>query len=315
MTGVQTCALPISGDVAFWDPSSSVATLTEEPDFDAGDLVLWLVRDDGTLQGPISVTPGPTSFDVTLAEAPDFDLVLDDGGRERPKYILGTSDNAREVVRVTSIGDGGITEATDTDPGGAQLFALSGVNDDERIHTADNALLPSPGEDQDPLGLPDDSDETGGGEILLTPRLLARTVQALAVVSDTLDLEASITLRNVGTAFVTIEASGSSSSAELSGEWLLYGAAEPAQCGLFEVRATVVTSSTDGPNVTLTGTLDTWLPLDTERAWILTGTYNGTDTKQAVRLLRLEIRETSTLLVQTSALVSLELAESIGGGA
>lgn len=304
-----------TGDVAFWNPSTSVATLTEEPDFDAGDLVLWLVRDDGTLQGPISVTPGPTSFDVTLGTAPDFDLVLDDGGRERPKYILGTADNAREVVRVTSIGDGGITEATDTDPGGAQLFALSGVNDDERIHTADNALLPSPGEDQDPLGLPDDSDAGGGGgEILLTPRLLARTVQALAGVSDTLDLEASITLRNIGTAFVTIEASGSSSSAELSGEWLLYGEAEPAQCGLFEVRATVVTSSTDGPNVTLTGTLDTWLPLDTERAWILTGTYNGTDTKQAVRLLRLEIRETSTLLVQTSALISLELAESIPGG-
>ncbi len=304
-----------TGDVVDFDPSSSVVTLSEAPDFDAGDLSLWLFRDDGTLNGPISITPGPTPFDATLGEDPDFALVLDSASRERPKYILGTVDNAREVVRVTGIGDGGVTEATDVDPGGAQLFALSGVVDDQRIHTADNDLLPSPGEDQDPLGLPDDSDdEAGGGGVLLVPRLLARTVQALAVVSDTLDLEAAITLRNVGTAFVTIEASGSSSSAELVNEWLLYGEAEPAQCGLFEVRATLIASSNEAANITLAGALDTWQTLDTQRAWTLTGAHDGVNSKQAIRQLRLEIREVSTTLVQTTALVSLELAESIPGG-
>lgn len=304
-----------TGDVVDFDSDSNVLTLTEEPDFDAGDLFIWLFRDDGTLNGPLAATPGPTSFDVSLAAAPDFPLVLDSGSRERPKYILGTVDSAREIVRVTAIGDGGVTEPSDTDPGGAQLFALAGVIDDERIHAADNDLLPSPGDDQDPLGLPDDSDSEGGGGLLLVPRLLDHTIQGITFENDAFDLAAEITLRNVGTAFTTEEGANASTDTELVNEWLLYGEAEPAQCGLFEVRATLLASSGAGANITLTGALASWQTLDVERAWRLEAAFVDFSTpREAVRQLRIEIRETSTGIVQDSAIVSLQTSVSVPVG-
>lgn len=300
-----------SGDVAFWDPDTLVMGLTEQPRWDDGDLYLTLVRDDGTLTTPVQVTPGPTVWDVTLPAEPDFTLYLDEGGRERPKFLLGTEDGAALLVRVTAIEDGG------QDEGGAQLYQMTGIVDDERVHTADNAYLPSPDEEQDPVGLPDDSDdEAGGGGVLLVPRLSDLLVQGITFENDAFDLAAALTLRNVGTAFITQEAHGSSSDAELTNQWLLYGAAEPSQCGLFEVRATLIASSGGGANITLTGTLGTWEALDTERSWRLEAAYvDGSTPREAVRQLRIEIRETSTGIVQDSAVVSLETSVSVGGGA
>lgn len=298
-----------SGDVAFWDADTLVMGLTEQPRWDDGDLWLTLVRDDGTLTTPVLVTPGPTVWDVTLPAAPDFALILDDGGRERPKFLLGNEVGAALLVKVTSIEDGRDAESE------LPLYNMTGLVDDERVHTADNAYLPGPDDDQDPVGLPDDSDDEAGGGVLLVPRLDDALVQGITFENDAFDLAAAITLRNIGTAFITQEAHGSSSDAELPNQWLLYGAAEPSQCGLFEVRATLLASSGGGANITLTGTLGTWEALDTERSWRLEAAFVDFSTsREAVRQLRIEIRETSTGIVQDSATVSLETSVSVIGG-
>lgn len=307
-----------TGDVVDWSPGTLVMTLSEAPDFEAGDLYLTLVRDDGTLTDPVLVTPGPTPFDVTLSAIPDFTLVTYAGDRERPKFLIGTVSTARELVKVMSIQDGGRTEPPQGEEGpGAQLYALTGLIDDIRVHEADAALLPGPGVIQDPVGLPDDSDEEegGGGGILLIPRILDRTIQGITFENDAFDLAAEITLRNVGTAFTTSQGANASTDDELVNEWLLYGEAEPAQCGLFEVRATLLASSNGAANISLTGTLDAWLPLSTERSWRLLAEYvDGSTSREAVRELRLEIRETSTGIVQDSAVISLQTSVSILGG-
>lgn len=298
-----------SGDVAFWDPDELVLGLTEQPRWDDGDLYLTLVRDDGTLTTPVQVTPGPTVWDVRLPEAPDFVLVLDQAGRERPKFLLGTETGAALLVKVTAIEDGGVTD------GGAQLYRLTGQVDDERVHTADNALLPGPGEDQDPVGLPDDSDDEAGGGLLLIPRLSDRTVQGITFENDAFDLAAQVTLRNDGTAFVTEEAANASADTELVNQWLLYGAVETSQAGLFEARATLLASSGSGANITLSGTLDTWAALDTDFTIRLEAAYvDGSTPREAIRQVRIEIRETSTGIVQDTAVFSLETSVSVLGG-
>lgn len=134
-----------SGDVAFWDLPTLVMGLTEPPDFSSGqDIYLTLQRDDGTLTTPVRVTPGPTTWDVTLPEAPDFTLVLDDGTRERPRFMLGPI-GIDEIAKVAAVTDGGKTQD------GAQIYACTGVVDDDRVHERDNPLLPGPGDIQDPI--------------------------------------------------------------------------------------------------------------------------------------------------------------------
>lgn len=295
-----------SGDVAFWDPDTLVMGLTEQPRWDDGDLYLTLVRDDGTLTTPVLVTPGPTVWDVRLPAAPDFALVLDEAGRERPKFLLGTETGASLLVKVTAIEDGGTAE------GGAQLYRLTGQVDDERVHTADNALLPGPDDDQDPVGLPDDSDEGVGEGLLLIPRISDRTVQGITFENDSFDLAAQLTLRNDGTAFVREEGAGSTLDTELVNQWLLYGAVETAEAGLFEARATLLVSSGGGANITLSGTFDTWVALGTDFTIRLEAAFVDFGTpREAVRQVRIEIRETSTGIVQDTAVFSLETSVSI----
>ena len=84
-----------TGDVAFWDVGTLTMGLTEPPDWTQAPLFLTLIRDDGTTTEPVEVTAGAEPNEVVLPEAPDFDLVLDDGTRERPKYVLGATDIVR----------------------------------------------------------------------------------------------------------------------------------------------------------------------------------------------------------------------------
>ena len=301
-----------SGDVVEFDSGSLVLGLSEVPNFDAGDLYITFIKDDGLLTDAQRVTPGPTPYDVTLSEAPGFTLVLDDGTRERPKFLLGPLLGSRELVKVQAITDGGLVEDT-----GAQLFELTGIIDDERVHTADNALLPGPGEIQDPVGLPDDSGgiDTGGGT-LVVPRILDRELDAItASTVDSNDLRVAITLGPTGLLTTEVESGGSTSSATASGEWNLYGEIEPTLAGLYEVRATVITAvDGDGPTV-FNGTTGSWLTLDTARTWELISQFNSPSSiRQAIRILFVEIRETATGLVQDSATFSLFCFIDAGGG-
>lgn len=291
-----------SGDVVEFDGSLGVG-LSEVPDWDAGDLYITFIKDDGLLTDPQRVTPGPTEYDVTLSTAPGFTLVVDDGTRERPKFLLGPLLGSRELVKVQAITDGG-------DADGAQLFSLTGVIDDERVHTADNALLPGPGEIQDPVGLPDE----GGpdpGVTLLVPNILdvyaiAFTTSGVSVSS----LAATYKLGATGLLRYTEEFAGTPINYDPAGQWLLYGEAEPADCALFEVRATLI-SSPGGGGETFTGPIGTWEQLGVDIEWRLE--YGGGGNAQ--RVLYVEIREIATGLVQDFATVDLNTAifTEVGG--
>jgi len=282
-----------SGDVAFWESGPLVMTLTEAPDWSRAPLYLTLIRHDGTLTEAVLVTPGPNANDVILPEAPDFDMTLDAPDRERPKYLIG----AKDIVKVLSIEDGGKTDD------GAQLFSLKGVIDDERVHTADVALLPGPGDDQDPIGLPDD--DTPGGDLLVIVNLSDRTLIDNNFGSGA--AQTTYTLKNDGTAYEEGYPGNiwSTLTGRIAREWLRYTPQETSVSGLFEVRATLLA---DGPLTS--GTLDTWQSLDTDRAWSLLIPTLG----DATATILIEIREAATGIVkQTRTIVMVVHSESTGG--
>ena len=134
-----------AGDVVDFNTTTLVMTLTEPPDFSAGAPYLTLQRDDMTLTAPVAVMPGPLPYTVVLPALPDFVLYLDYGGRERPKYILSLPETGDEMTKVSAISDGGRTND------GAPLAKIELVVDDPRVHAADHALLPGPGDIQDPI--------------------------------------------------------------------------------------------------------------------------------------------------------------------
>lgn len=310
-----------TGDVVEWNGSTMLMTLSEPMSME-GELWLTLVRDDGTLTDPISVSPGIDANSVMLATPPDFTIVANDGTRERPKYLLGSVATARDLVKLLAIADGGKSEAADGDPGGAQLYALTGVIDDERVHTADNALLPSPDDDQDPIGLPDDSDEGGGGGgsgggFLIVPRISDQSVEAYTEsTSDTTDLVARITFDNNGRLQTFISGGTLPGAHYVPNEWSLHGLVEPAHAGQYEIRATVIYSyDWPGSDNTLSGTFGVWQPLDVNRPWELRNQYvSSSDARQGVRTIRFEIRETATGIVQDSGNITLMTFISGGGG-
>lgn len=283
-----------SGDVVQYDSVSLVMGLSEVPDWDAGDLYITFIKDDGLLTDPQRVTPGPTQYDVTLSISPTFTLVLDDGTRERPKFLLGPVSGSRELVKVQAINDGG-------DADGAQLFALTGVIDDERVHTADNALLPGPGEVQDPVGLPTDSGESGSGE---GEQLLVVQISDQSIIGRALSATAiaRYTLKNNGQAetFYDGDTSGSA-TANPAGQWLQANPIELIYTELYECRFTLL--SGDITN----GTLDTWLGLGTDRF------FDKIDGTQVPAVVRVEIRDVATSVIQDTATITLTAFKDTGG--
>lgn len=302
-----------SGDVVEYDSGSMVMGLSEVPDWDLGDLYITFIKDDGTLTSAQRVTPGPAAYDVTLSEDPGFTLFLDDGTRERPKFLLGPLTGSRELVKVQSISDGGLT------PDGAQLLSLVGVVDDDRVHLADNALLPGPGEVQDPVGLPDDTDgiDTGGGT-LVVPRILDFPIYAISTETGyTADLVSRITFRSDGRILVYTDQQFDGGSLFLTGQWNLYGEIEASSAADFEVRATLLTDTDGDSPVTFTGTIGSWEVLSTSREWELTTGYvDAGSTRTAIRTIRFEIRDVATSQVQDVGTVDMRtfFDAGLGGG-
>ena len=308
----QTQGYEQSGDVAFWDPVTLVMGLTEKPVFSEGDTMLTLMRDDGSLTEPIAVTPGPTAWDVTLPAEPDFELVLDNGARERPKFFLGNIDGLGKVM---SIKDGGKGDANEGEEG-VQLFDLSGFIDDDRVHSRDVHLLPGPGEIQDPV-----DDGSGGGSSDGTLLLVHTFDHFLRAQYDAAGPTVTFELRNDG----TCEAHDSTgNSVVFANEWLQYTPVEASQAGEFEVRFTYVGtlsgggalgtndralnpfSSTDdfltfdaGVAIAPTGgdALDTWLSIDATRTLVLTASGGSNGNNSAIRV---EIRNTASGAIQAT---------------
>lgn len=260
-----------TGDVAFWDVDTLVMGLSEQPNFDAGDIYLTLKRDDGTLTTPVRVFPGPTAWDIVLPEAPDFDLVLTDGLRERPMFLLGTLAGD-ELVKVSAITDGGQSDK------GAQYFNIEAVVDDARVHQADNPYLPGPDEIQDPIGVPNDD---GGGGIALVVNLTARDAggadaYASAFNSGAGPELATFDFQNDGAVLRTAHSDGNKFLEQM---WMTFGLIETSVAALYEIKfvyrpdvypynfyrihSYAFGSVNQMPQI---GTFDTWLSLDTTRS-------------------------------------------------
>lgn len=300
-----------SGDVTNWDSGSLIMELSEPPVFGADPLFITLIRPDGTCADPIAVSAGPSEFEVELESAPDFILLIDFGTQERTKYLIGPKD----LAKVLAITDGGKTGD------GAQLYRLTLVLDDDRVHEADVDLLPGPGVVQDPVFDPDDSDDTagggdGGGDILLLPRINDQYLEAATNDNgDTNALEARYQLRNNGTARAYLDDAGGAGYFNLASQWLLYGEVETSDAALFEVRAVQLIQVDSASDTTFTGTVGSWLSLDTNREWILRTEFtSGFDSRNAIWRLRIEIREVASGIIQDSATVELRTGVNVEVG-
>jgi hypothetical protein len=283
-----------SGDVAYWDPANLVLGLTEPPVFGAASLYLTMQKDDGTLTTPVAVTPGPTNYDITLPAAPDFDLVIDDGTRERPKYLLGPQVGGDELVKVLAIRDGGRGQE------GEQLYDVDGVIDDERVHTADNAYLPGPGDIQDPIVIGSDVIDPGSG-VLYIANLSSHYIRTYYSGAN------SFSLRNDGNA---IRGDDSGSHAYPT-EWMLYGIVEPTVAALYEVYATFLGGMPGygGNPIAVTtnpGNIGVWLNLGTNRTWSITqAAPNGSQARYGTAYFRLDIRKVGETTILASATISM----------
>jgi hypothetical protein len=294
-----------AGDVAYWNATTLVMGLTEKPDWTQGSpLYLILQRKDGTLTDAVAVTPGPTDFDVQLLVAPDFNLVLDSGLQERPKFLLGLADSSSEIVKVQRLTDGGNED-------GVQFIDVDCVIDDERVHTADNFLLPGPGVVQDPI---DDGADSGGGGVIVIPTLTAKTVES-GTNGGSAGTAASLTFNNDGSVSVT---SGSLSAGSNTGQWNI-ATITSAQAGLYEIRFTVQPiytfiylpdqhSAHGTSNAALSAgsaAAGSWLALSTNRKIEVDNTMLQDGLGVITAKVLAEIRETATGIVQASAMMSL----------
>lgn len=292
-----------SGDVTDWDAGTLTMSLSEPPQWGASNY-LTLIRDDGSLTTPVAVTPGATQWDVVLPGAPDFALVLDSATRERPKYLFGSLTAGDELVKITRIADAG--QGGD----GVTRHEIEAVVDDIGVHTADNAWLPGPGDVQDDVAQAEEVDPGGGTLILVN---LASTHWVLDSPAEPNDPEVTITMTTTGTNTLSVvlgvaSVDGGPYVAGLTAfpqEWMRFPV-EPATAALYEMRATVLSVSGTGVLDVTAGTLNTWLPMTSNRSWTIADTVGALGTA-GILVLRLEVREASTGIVQDSGTYTIEL--------
>lgn len=305
-----------SGDVVSYNESTREMRLTEPVEWTPGAQHYISVMDrTGNLVTPVLVSPGSDAYRVVLATALSFTPSTDKADEERTKYIFGTGRAYETIMRVLSI-------RNTADNSGRKTFSISGVIEDERVHTVDAALLPTgdvvwdptfpgpppPGLDengvaiQDPVDLPVD-DGGGSGEILV-PYLADITLNDVQF--------AEIFLRNDGRGYYdsyTQNPDDGVRPLRLVGQWLL-GAPKPTtDADNYEVYVTQIGGS--GTVESGSSPLDTWLSLGSDWTWRV---FAGTDVPYFTVLLRATIRETLSGVVQTSAVWSLTVNGFASGG-
>lgn len=265
-----------SGDVVEWDAGTRTMRLTEPPTFGMFPPSIVLIDDQGFPSEPIAVIPGATPYEVVLETDPTFTPSTDSGFRERTKYMLGVMADDELLVKMSAIGDGGQKD-------GAQLFDISAFVDDARIHTADNHLLPAPGEIQDPIDPTVDIPDDGSDEIIIL------TNHALVGWGVSTIMASRFRLQSNGEAHGFYDGDGSGAFiGNFPNEWLYSQPNSTDITGRFEVRATLMSGSLD------TGDVDVWQNLSVTREW----------TSYDARFL-VEIRDVATETVQDSAIIYL----------
>jgi hypothetical protein len=270
----------VAGDVVEYDPATRLARLSEPVEWDTAQKSIVLVQNDGTPTAAIAVTPGNLTTEVILATDPGFDLSTDYGYRDRTQYLLGTPEQDDLLVKVAGIADGGLED-------GAQLYDINAFVDDERCHTVDLHLLPSPGEIQDPI----DGDEGAGEEVTipvvnLTDQSIGQS-SAPGVPNDT-------SLEFFANGLLGGSYTGYASPIVWPNQWLVVAPVDPEVVSvLFEVRFTIIEQQglTAGAEYA-----DTWLPADQFYRFTVA---SGLDPAYATILI--EIRDVAQQILQDSA--------------
>lgn len=307
-----------SGDVVAWDETGLVITLSEDAEFtEEASHYISLIRDDGSVTDAIAVTPGAAPNQIVLASAPDFDLVVDSAYSERPKYIFGSVSTYRMMVRVLGISRKGKNNE------GAMTYAISAVVEDNRVHQADNAHLPSGSEIQDPVVSPEEVPEEGpgGGTQLVIVNFLDHKVAKLHLPGEPSIKTVGFTLRQVGTMFLNgVNYANDTQAGNFTNEWMRYTPVEPTDAARFDVMVTQINTGTitgSGNNASYTdltaGTLDSWLIMNQDYTWSLTLDMDFVRESRAVKL-RVQFREIATGIIVEDRTVLLVLEYTYLGG-
>lgn len=113
------------GEAVAWDDVTNTLTLSEPLTWDAGTHYIGLRAKDGSLDGPIVVTPGANEYQVVLATEPAFQPYTG-SDYERTHVVFGWGETWRQQARVVS--------AT---PRGLHQVEILAINEDASVHTAD----------------------------------------------------------------------------------------------------------------------------------------------------------------------------------
>lgn len=288
-----------SGDVAFWEAAEPlVLGLSEPVRWADGAHAIRLVRPDGSVTDPIQIAPGGSQWDVVLAESLDFDPIVDDASRERTKFVLGPLSEVRRVAKVLAIRPQGRGE------GGAPIYQMTALIEDNRVHEVDLHLLPSPDEVQDPVEPPPVEEPPPPNE----PGIVVLNTMQLYGVNWSFPGTDTARYELLPDGRLQVYASrGSPAERIIPGQWLLGAPVEPSTAALYEARARNMTISPT-TQTWKQGDFDIWLPMTEARTWELeiTGEHES-----IVGTFVLEVREISTGIVQGTATIRMEVL--VGG--
>jgi len=319
------------GDLVDWDLATLTATVTEPLVWTAGARhFVTLERSTGQLTIAIPVLPGAAPNQMVLELDPGFTPNVDDVDRERTKYVFGPEGQHQKIVRLLGVTGKGKTQE------GNPIIELTGVAENNLVHTADNADLPAGGVIQDPVPT------TTVADALFPPLApgedpLNRNVrfigESLTTGDDGTDNGSipydpdyqgggfSLKLNADGTAAIQIfenyhlvTLDSPSQTDALSEQWLP-GTLEPGDTAKFEAR--VLAWYFNGNSYYYNGPFDVsmgesmpFTNLGTDQRWVFgagsadraTGFANGGDLIQKVFSIRVEIRHvgTTTNLVDTT---------------
>lgn len=264
------------GDVVSWDDATRTVSLSEAPVFTAGaNHFITLEKRTGQLTIAIPCTPGPTANDVVLGLDPGFTPDTTDVDRERTKYVFGPEGQHQVIVRLLNIIGRGKAK------NGNPIIEMSGVAENNLVHTADNADLPAGGVIQDPVPttLEGQSPEgVSGSSSSATVHLQSHDFGTIG--NNTYDVNThvgnpggaiSLHLGANGVMSWTTYVTGSAYPATpagtttLSGEWLT-SIPEPGVTAQYEAQVTNIYAEA-GLGYTAGEALGSWFNLGTDRTW------------------------------------------------
>jgi len=224
-----------SGDVVSWTAGSRIAQLTEPLTVTSG-MSIVLIDHVGKPTAAIAVSQGVDAYHVVLATDPGFTPSTEAGNRERTRWYAGTASQMARTVRVRSITP---AERKFAD---APRFQLAGVVEDNRVHTADAAWLPTVGQVQDPVdegGAPisgGGSGGGGGGGTLYLPQLSGLTIDSGAVTSGGTVGVAGLRMTNDGRLWsISAPFTTAVPAQPIAGQWLYQAPVTPEVADDFEV--------------------------------------------------------------------------------